>query len=163
MADVENTSFTNAPRILLKIYECYLYTENNRCGVISTSLVEISFGNDYIHIVQYLLKRYMSSYLVSQLIIWKVETRIITWQTICLLLILGTGGKIDRISTMNNYFSDLHKTINRWSDISVMGIMKKKCTICVVVIYFSTTYQLLVYYITYQNLGITHTWIVFTW
>ena len=74
--------------------------------------------------------QYMYRYLVSKLIGSKVLTQAIRGKTVCLLLILGPGGEIDRLLVLSDYYSALQKTITRWSDIVVMEGFTKTRTIC---------------------------------
>ena len=67
----EETTCMIYSRDFFNIDNCTLYNEGNACDFISIHLIEITFYNDNIHIINYLSKRYMHGYLVSKLIISK--------------------------------------------------------------------------------------------
>ena len=62
----EGGSFTNYSIILLKVDNITLYTECNTGGNISVPIIESTFGNDYIHTLNYMSKQYIQGYLVSK-------------------------------------------------------------------------------------------------
>ena len=81
-----NTSITSFNYIIDK---SILDSEGNVCGIITITIIEITFDNQYIHVLNYLPKRYIYIYLISTLISSVATIQNIIWQTICLLLIWG--------------------------------------------------------------------------
>ena len=63
--------------------------EGNACGIIATPSIEITFDNDYIHVLHDLPKRFIYGYLISKLISSEATIQNMILQNICLLLIWG--------------------------------------------------------------------------
>ena len=114
---------------------CTLITKYNAYGDIANPVIETTFENDYIHILNDLSKWYMHGYLISKLIYSKATTQTKRWKNICLPLIWGP--KNYHLLVLTNYYSELYKPITHWSDISVTGNMTKTCDIYIFAIYTS--------------------------
>ena len=54
----------NASRNLLNIYDRNLYTDGNAFEIIYVPVTERTFYNDYIHILNYISKKYMHGKLI---------------------------------------------------------------------------------------------------
>ena len=92
----EEKSCMNASITSLNVDNSILDGESNTYGMISIPMIEITFDNEYIHVLHDTGKWYIYWYLISNLISSEATIHNIIWQTICLLLIWGAikGRKI---------------------------------------------------------------------
>ena len=68
-----------------------LDAEVNACGIIAIPSIEITFGNDRIHVLHDLPKQYIYGYLISRLISSEATIQNMILKNICLPLIWGDG------------------------------------------------------------------------